>query len=450
MIVNVDRITVLTYFAFFAFVVALAAAGPELNIAVIGACIAFLVLQILQKSSTALLSFWMVGVALFPPWISFYIAGYRLPVAALISVACVIVGLRNSHFKRSWIDSVVASLVAITFLNSMFLNTPLHIATQALLEWAACYAAGRILFAGADLVRICNRLGGALGWLSCLQFLTNFNLSETWPFSISAAGNRWATLQERGGGIRSELAFGHSIALGAVLVMLLAFGIAARGTLSAVLTVGIVLGVLSTFSRSAIAAAVITIVISIIRSRADSVKKAAAITLSGLAAYAVALQFLRVVTESANSVELTDSTSYREGLLSLFGTLGLSGLAPDGVPVDSGLTYRWANFYSIDNGVLFVGLYAGAIAMILYILPPVWILLKNGLKFWSNFSTLVLAQVPFIATVAPITQYQNFFWLFIGLGISEVAVRKAKTAASKCTPVEKLNAKVERTVRSRL
>ncbi|MBY6683243.1 hypothetical protein HQ312_19470 [Rhodococcus sp. BP-316] len=409
----------LGYTAFFAFVVGLAFVGTDINIVVIGSALLYLLMQSLRKSPNGLLVFWLVGVAAFPPWIPFYAVGYRLPAAALISVACIAAAGRNKT-KFVWVDGAVIALVLSTAVGTMFFQTPLHIATQALLEWGLCYAAGRILFCKSDLPAICNRVGGVLGLLACLQFLLQFNVASFFPFSVNASGSQWSVLQERGGSIRSELAFGHSISLGAVLVILLAFGLKNRARYSYMLSALTILGVLTTFSRSAIAATVITVILTILRSKAASTGKSIAIVLCGFIAYVVASRFVAVVNGAENSVELTDSTDYREGLLSLFSIVDLVGLAPGGLPSSLGVTYTWDNFYSIDNGFLFVGLYSGAIAMALYAAIPLSVVLSKKLKNWDSFSTFIIAQIPFLVTVAPITQYQNYYWLFLGMGVSSL------------------------------
>ena len=403
---------------------------------VLAACVAILsvVFVPLRNRRTSLLVLWLVIVLATPPWISLQLAGYRIPVAAVASLAVIVVSIGYS--KLTWIltDSL-ALLLAVTCVLAVTISTsPLHLATQALFEWIACYAAGRFLLRGVNYPLVANRVAGLIGWAAVSQGLLQYNVSQIWPFTYSAVGSRWTTLQERGGQIRAELTMGHSIALGAVLTILLPFALMRNKTLiDRILLVGVLLGVLATFSRSSMMAAFIAVAISIFVSEMDAVKKGVAILGCAIVAWAAVLVFGDVVSSSSNSAELTDSTAYREGLLGLTQLIQLLGVADSAIPAPDGVTYTWGRFYSVDNGLLYVGLYLGLIAVVLYV---AWILsgfrnsLRNG---WNPFSTMVVAQVPFLLTVAPITQYQNVFWLFVGAGAATVRQMGSKAPAGALT-----------------
>lgn len=395
----------------------------------------------LRHRRTSLLVLWLLIVLATPPWISLQLAGYRVPVAAIASFAVIVVSFGYVSVRWILADSLALLLAITCILASTISTSPLHLATQALFEWIACYAAGRFLLHDVNYPLVANRVAGLVGWAAVSQAVFQYNLSQVWPFSYSTAGSPWVTLQERGGQIRAELTMGHSIALGAVLTILLPFALKQNKTLSdRVLLVGIFCGVLATFSRSSMMAAFIAVAITVLVSNIDAVKKGAAIFGCALSAWIAVLVFGDVVNSASNSAELTDSTAYREGLLDLTQLIRLFGVADDAVPAPDGVTYTWGRFYSVDNGLLYVGLYLGLVAVVLYVSWIVSAFRNSTLVGWSPFSTVIVAQIPFILTVAPITQYQNVFWLIAGAG--------AAIARRRTTPVlvERLGYALDRSV----
>ncbi|MFD7007659.1 hypothetical protein [Rhodococcus jostii] len=384
-----------------------------------GSVIISLLLIPLRSHPTATIFCWIATVAVFPPWISFQLMGYRIPAAALLSIAIVLV-LQGDR-KLSWrvADTMVSILALTSIVSCLSFHTPVHIMTQVLLEWAACYAAGRWMFEGADFRLVGNRIGGIVGWLAVLQALMQFNVANIYIFNMGVPANSWMALQERGGQVRSELTFGHSIALGAALTLLLPFALQRLGTLlDQVMVLGLLLGVVATFSRSAMVAAVIVVAISLLSSRSFGTTKVVGSILIVAIAWIGISVFTDTVSSSGNGVELTDSTTYREGLLDLVDIVGGIGLAQGGVPAADGVTYSWGRFYSIDNGLLYLGLYIGWVAVFSYVAILVIIVWRSTIRRWTPFSTALVGHIPFVLTVAPITQYQNIYWMMLGAGVS--------------------------------
>lgn len=390
----------------------------------------------LRRRRTILLVLWLLVVLATPPWIFLQLAGYRIPVAALASFAVIFISIGVTKLRWILTDSLALLLATTCILATTFSTSPLHLTTQAFFEWIACYAAGRFLFQDVNYPLVASRVAGIFGWAAVSQALFQYNFAQIWPFSYATQGSPWTTLQERGGQIRAELTLGHSIALGAVLTILLPFALKHNNTLKdRMLLIGIFGGVLATFSRSSMMAAFIAVAITVLVSQMDAIKKAVAIVGCALAAWVAVLVFGDVVSSAPNSAELTDSTAYREGLLSLTQLIRLIGVAESAVPAPDGVTYIWGRFYSIDNGLLYVGLYLGLIAVVFYV---AWMLsaLRNSVRNgWSPFSTMIIAQVPFILTVAPITQYQNVFWLIAGAGASSVSHQYSQASSRQAESV---------------
>lgn len=398
--------------------------GTSAMVLASGATAVILVVYVLRSKPTALLFLWSIVVLATPPWISFYLVGFRIPVAAAVSVAIIAVLMGRTPNRWTLADTLVALLAVTAVMATSGFGSPLHLTTQVLFEWVCCYGAGRML-STADFVLVGSRVGGVLGWLAVLQVALQLNFARYWPFSYSSDGSQWSVLQERGDQIRAEVTLGHSIALGAVLTMLLPFALSkVRTLIDKILVAGILIGVLATFSRSAMLAALIVVLLSIIFSEIDTVRKIGALAICAGGAWLVLRYFTDTVGSSTNSVELTDSTAYREGLLGIVGQVRPLGLAGGAIPAADGVTYKWGRYYSIDNGLLYLGLYLGLVCALLFVALLAWVLSKSIKRRSFLFSAVLLSQLPFILTVAPITQYQNVLWLLLGAAVHPMHGRR--------------------------
>lgn len=403
---------------------AVLASGDRL---VIGAIVVVItaILLVLASRANHLALVWFTVVAICPPWISLVAMGVRIPIATVISVGIIAVMGHRTRLKAAATDHLVLLAAIFTIVAAATSHTPPHIATQVLFEWAACYVAGRYLASvGYAICDIANRLAGLIGALAILQFITRINVASIFPFEIGSSDSFWAALQERGGMVRAELTFGHSIALGGSLTILIAFGLASRARGAQILTGLGICGTVATLSRSAIVAAIICLGLSVLLSSRSRLWKAGLTTiLAGIAL--VVYRMFNDAASSSGNLEIHDSTQYREGLNSLWGIVRPLGLAPGGSPANDGSTYRWGTFYSIDNGLLFIALYAGAIVCLLVTCSLLYTLVRSWQARTRNPVPLVLllSQIPLLLTVAPICQYQNYFWLAIGICVTWTQAR---------------------------
>jgi len=362
------------------------------------------------------------------------LAGTRLAPAAIISVLVIAARIGKTRLRINIIDALVLALILVSLLGTAFASTPTHIFSQIVLEWGLPYLAARVLSADVSLLTRLPVLGLVLGLLAIAQSVTRIDLASFPPFSFSVGATNWMGLQGRAGLVRAELTTGQSIALGGILVLLLPFALSAeRKMLRVTSSIALIGGILATLSRAALVSGIIAIFLCLWFSAMSKATKSILLVLTVAAAGAAATVFGDFLERSGGN-ELSDSTNYRGGLLGLIRYANPLGLASNAVPSGRGATFFWDTFYSIDNGLLYVALYAGVIAAIAFILMVVvlgWKLVRGSV----NPATIaIVAQIPLLVSVAPITQYQNFLWFFIGLAASwTYALRKPAADESRAT-----------------
>lgn len=161
--------------------------------------------------------------------------------------------------------------------------------------------------------------------------------------------------------------------------------------------------------------ALAVLAVSILISQVDKTKQVAAIALLGAAAVWVWIYFSGTVFAGS---EVSASSDYRVHLLDLFRLTKPFGIALSSVVITPGQNVDFNGFGSIDNGFLYVALYAGTIMGILYLLPSIFVLVRAVRFRWRPIDVAFVAQIVLLLTVAPITQYQNFYWLFAGLAVN--------------------------------
>lgn len=373
---------------------------------------------------------WFLVAALVPPWIYLSAMGARIAPLAIVSVAILAATVGRVPLRWNVVDTVVILMLTSIVAASAFFDTPTHIVSQAVLEWGACYFTGRYLFKSPDFERSARVAGATLGLFAIAQFALRVNIAEVWPFSLSVGAVNWMGLQERAGMLRAELTFGQSIALGGVLCLLLPFILRSEpGMKRTLFAVAAIAGAILTLSRSTwISVAMVLITCIVLSRKLRGAQKWILSILSG-AAIAVSGTVLGEVLSDAGT-EVQMSTSYRESLTDLVQFVRPLGLAEGATPVGYGATFSWGEFYSIDNGLLFVALYAGAVAAACFAL--VYLVVSVGTLGGHRAAPgiAILCQLPFLLTVAPITQYQSVYWLMAGAAATAIWVSQPSKAAT--------------------
>jgi hypothetical protein len=260
--------------------------------------------------------------------------------------------------------------------------------------------------------------------LAIIEFFAGWN-----PFVLIKSSNSlyavWGTLQARGGVLRAEGAFGHSIALGSSLAIAIPLTLAARFPLlvRAVMVLLMLLATVFTFSRIGMIGALLGLVLSIVFMR-DAISRRSRIVLTTTLVIVSAVIFPLVTTVFDDAgAEASGSAAYRGDLLSLLGSMNVVGVADSATKDSTGQVY-FGNFRSIDSQLILTGLSSGLIALGLIVVA----LLVGIVLVVSRRATAptiaVVAQIPAFATVALITQYSVFVWFAIGLAAStQLALR---------------------------
>ncbi|GAB3603833.1 hypothetical protein [Microbacterium aureliae] len=407
--------------------------GPPMMILGIIAVCGGLLILVFRASPSLAATVWLLTLVLLPPWIYLQVLGYRVVPLAVISVAIILAWSGKSMARFTSVDLAVILLLAAVAAGVAWGGTPGYLASQAVLEWGAAYWAGRHLMTMPSFSRNLIRVAALLGGLAMLQLLLSFNIAEMWPYTYAVGAENWMGLQVRGGLTRAEVTLGHSIALGGVLCLALPFALMGmRGHQRLAVSGLIIGGAIATLSRASwlsVAVALVLVVTLNPRLRPAQRVVTAGVSLIGLVIAAGPLGDLL----SEGGAEVANSAAYRGNLLELLPDLNVVGLASGAVAVDGGPTYAWRNFYSIDNGLLFVGLYCGALAAILYLL--VYLLIGRGVLVASATpaSLAIVAHIPFLLTVAPITQYQSVYWAVVGAAVTSLWPRASQQLTTPAT-----------------
>ncbi|MFR9805652.1 hypothetical protein ACL02T_25700 [Pseudonocardia sp. RS010] len=293
-------------------------------------------------------------------------------------------------------------------------GTPAHIFSQVFGEWLLCYLAGRLLVGrGVDL-RLIFRTAVFLAIFALFQLATGFNFAVLPPFNIVVGAANWTSLQVRADMVRAEVTLGHSIALGGILACGSAFLVFERDRVVRYIGFAIIWGgIFATASRGAVVAGAVVAVAMAISSRLSTAHKLIVVAVVSAAGYFVSLSFVDLIAVDAGA-EASDSADYRAGLVGLFGYLNLFGVGDYARVAGGGGVYTWGRFQSIDNGYLFLGLYAGWLALALMSLVFM-ASLAVGIRRWGALEAASLGFATMLLFVAPITQFQCFGWMLLGL-----------------------------------
>jgi hypothetical protein len=287
--------------------------------------------------------------------------------------------------------------------------------------WILAFTVGRLIPLRVDLDWITKAFAitmGAVAVLALAEFALSWNPFVELP--PLGGGDRsfsvWSRLQERGGVLRAEGAFGHSIALGASLAMAIPFAIGSRLATKWRLALVLVLiaGIAVTFSRAAMVAGALALLLSIYALRESISRRVRiGILIGGLFAVAALQPLVAGVFIDAGS-EAAKSGAYREALFSLLGSLALVGQS-DATSITASGSSLYGQFDSVDSAFLLVGLNHGVVALVLgvlaYLAATVAVLRRRG----GPATIAVVAQGPALLTVALITQYAALFWFVAGL-----------------------------------
>ncbi|WP_292787529.1 MULTISPECIES: hypothetical protein [unclassified Microbacterium] len=375
---------------------------------------------------------WAVVLFFVPLWVGvnlgFYWAGITLLTVLLIIVNWSVVPLRAAD---AWVAAFVLVVVGLYGFGTVDLAS----LVASLLEWVIPYIWGRVVLARVTTDWITSTIAVVAivaAALAVVEFLTSFNPFVLIPGS-GVVYETWSPLQERGGVLRAEGAWGHSIALGAALAMSSAFVVATRWRLFPKIT-GIVLiatATVFTFSRAGLLTLVLTLVLSTFLIVGVSTRFRVTVAVAGVIGAAIVIPVIDSVFGAAGE-EAGGSADYRTDLLVLLEQVQLFGNPGDWHSLVSGDYYLGYFARSVDNALVLTLLRYGYVPTLLIMAAVVCAaLLAVRRSTRSPAALAVVGQLPSLVVVALITQYSMFLWFCVGL-----AVTWARDAGTRSTAAD--------------
>jgi len=365
----------------------------------------------------------ITSIAFVPFWTGANVSVFFVSVHMLL-VGLALVAMLVSSAPRPRVhvvDVVLAGVFALTFLLVVVRMTSLAQA-YTFFQWMLAYWFARFASASFGVRRLSGVFAivfGIAGLLLVIEFITGHNFWTEYVTSNNTLYAIWGPLQSRGGVLRAEGAFGHSIAAGSGLALAAIITLDAdlkpwlRITTIAAMTAGI----LTTLSRTGIVTIALGLGLAIVFARIDLPRVTRLLVLGvlavGAAVYATALQ--GIFTDAGE--EASNSASYRLWLFDLLPYLQPFGVTSSAARSTSGiLSFR--DFGSIDNAVLGQALTTGWVPT-LALLGLAMAAAVTVLRLRASVSMVAIAAtIPSLFTVALITQYSLVFWIVAGFAVS--------------------------------
>lgn len=381
---------------------------------------------VVHRYPKAAVVLWLVTIAFVPIWMGLSIGIFLWP-ATIVGIL-VLFATRPSD-RRTWGP---ADFLALAFFVSCLApvlvgGSTLSTLFGALGQWMLAYLLGRLLPDVIDPEWISGCIAvvfTSVAVLAIAEFVLSWNVFvDLGP--DNALHRVWGTLQIRGGLVRAEGAFGHSIALGSSLALSLPFVIVCRFRTSIRfwMTAAVLAATVLTVSRVSMVGAVIALLATVYLCRepiAAGLRRALSLLMAAVAV--VAVPALLTVFADAGS-EAAGSAEYRANLVDLLPYIAPLGTSSVAHRTSSGELY-FGRFQSIDSALIFGGLTYGWFALffacLLLLVAVVAVVRRRG----SAATISVVAQIPALATVALITQYSMFLWFVCGLAVAAAQRRE--------------------------
>lgn len=369
----------------------------------------------------------LASLALIPFWLGGSVGGFFISIQLLLAaVAAISILVREKpavglNFVDIALTLLLGLSVATWVLGLSTVTQPYTFLQAMVIYWFARLAAMTygtrqiftVIAAAFALVAVTMLLEFATGRNPWLEYLAvNNNLYD-----------QWSGLQSRGGVLRAEGPFGHSIAAGCSLAVAATLALGAKLRTWVRITVILLLtsAILVTISRIGMVTAALGIGLAIVFTRTKLSRAVNALVLGvlmlGITTYNLTLA--GIFEESG--AEAANSAAYRLWLLDLLPLLQPIGYAASFSRSTSGAG-SFSSFASIDNFFLEYSLKNGWVpAVVLLVLMGVAILQLLRLRA-GQATAAVVAQIPALFTVALITTYGLVFWLSVGLSVSESVI----------------------------
>lgn len=395
-------------------------------VTVLGAVVVLLVYVILRRSPKLAISFWLFMICFVPVWIGVGLGAsgaFYVPMASGAAAVVAASLIPASKFRPGITDALMVVLVLLTIAALFTGNKTIALSFVVSLAtyFVVGYVLGRVIPARVEITWIYGVIAvmfSIVAVLAIIEFLSGFNV-----FVQIRAGNlafaTWGSIQERGGVLRAEGAFGHSIALGSSLALAIPLTLASafRFWMRAGMILVMLLATALTFSRIGVVGALLGLVLSILFLRGSlSVRMRAALASVGAVAVLALYPLVSNVFTNAGA-EADGSAAYRDDLLTLIDRMNVIGVA-DSVRRSADDQVYFGNFRSIDSQLILTGLSAGVLVLSAVIIALIIAILLVLTGRASAATIAVVAQIPALMTTALITQYAIFLWFVVGLAVA--------------------------------
>jgi hypothetical protein len=384
--------------------------------------IAIVVAMIARRFPKLGVVLWILVLCLAPYWFGLQLSfGPYFPPTALAALLLIFSATRIRAPQLTPWDFAVFVFGTIAVVAYWIGAETLAEAFIVVAVWIVPFIAGRVAASRVEISWIYGAIGvgfSVVAILAIIEFATGHNLFADLKVSNPEYGS-WAPLQYRGGSLRAEGAFGHSIALGASLALAIPLVLASpfRVWIRTTMVLLILAAVVVTFSRVGMICAILSLVLSLLFLR-DEVPRRLRVSLVVAGGIVAAGAYSLVITVfTAAGAEATDSASYRGDLTSLISQFNLVGLTNVFQKNAQGEVF-FGDFHSIDSWLILVGLTYGSIALAVVIVVLLGALIMVLRRRATPATIALVAQIPAFATVALITQYASFVWFVGGLAVS--------------------------------
>jgi len=369
--------------------------------------------------SVAMVPHW-VGVSIPPHWLGLGIS-FFVPIQSAIALLAIIAIAGSIGFKLSGVDMYLAAILGLAFLAVLLGGANRSLWFEYVIQWGFSYLVARIVVPATGVRYAMNSVAivfALVGGLALIEFLLRWHpyvgLTE---FSNSTLYRIWAPIQSRGGLDRSEWAFGHSIALGGSLALAIPFVISSTfgRSLKLLMMTSVAAGIAVTFSRGAIIAAALTLLLCAMVYVAPSLRVAMAVIAGVVLARANPLisDFARGSTTEERTSALHRQNIYEH-------------LLPTLRPFGKSYALLVNRNTSIDSAFLWIGANFGWIVVILLLIPLAVIAVRLIRGKASMVEAGLLGQLPLLLTVSLITQYESFVFFVAGFAVQLAGARVAR------------------------
>lgn len=389
-------------------------------IAVGGLAAAVTAVLVLRAAPRVTVVVWLLVLCFVPIWVGVSVGPFWSAITLMTALAIVTC---SGSVALSPADGLMAAFFILVIAQFALGMTSLAGAVSAVSEWLVPYLWGRLVLTRVSrefLFRAIAVIAGVAAALALIEALSGTNFFVLITFGSDSLASVWASLQPRGGLIRAEGAFGHSIALGASLSLATAFVLAAKWRMLVKLALLIVIAaaIVMTLSRIGLVTFVITVALSVLVLPGLSRGARWLTAATGIVAATVIVPFIgRVFLEAGT--EAGGSADYRLDLFSVLQVLRPVGAAPDITGLTVNGDYLGSFARSIDNALLVTAMRVGWAPTLLLIVVLLCTILPIVRRGGANAASIAIAaQIPGLFAVAFITQYSTFFWFTAGLAVS--------------------------------